>query len=103
MIAESLDIAGGRKTMCFSTSGARSLRQPAGAGNINLQGEFGNDVWAWGRRINLDGIVNDHARLGGFSIAIHGQVRGNALLAANNIHLARLAILAGDAQLSAKT
>lgn len=100
VIAESLDIAGRAEDDVFLlATGAGSLRQPAGAGNINLLGEFGNDVWAWGRRINLNGIVHDHARMGGFSIAIQGQVRGNALLAANNIHLARTGILAGDAQL----
>ncbi len=100
VIAESMDIAGNAEDDVFLlATGASALRQPAGAGTINLRGECRNDVWAWGRRINLTGVIHDHARLGGFSVALHGQVRGNALLAANNIHLAPPAILAGNAQL----
>lgn len=100
IIAESVEINGQAVDDAFFLAiGAGALRQPPGAGRIKLQGKFRNDVWAWGRHINLAGVIHDHARLAGTSVAIHGQVQGNALVAANNVHLARSSVLAAGAHI----
>lgn len=71
--------------------------------DITLDGQFNNDVWAFGDTIRLGGHFADHVRAVGRSLVVHGRISNGLWAAATSISTTTNAWLGGDHFITADT